>query len=134
MAAFEREALLKNNDLTRRRTADAWRAIIEDARQSTVKFEVHGWDVYLYCRYFPTLAIELKPIMGDDYPAVLRALRMRIDHGVRDERFPRPKAIALVIDHFEADGASLDDVKWIFGQRGIKVRTLTEIRDAAELC
>ena len=37
---------------------------------------------------------------------------------------------ALIIDHFEAEGASLDDVKWLFGQSGIVVKTLAEIRAA----
>jgi hypothetical protein len=35
---------------------------------------------------------------------------------------------ALIVGAFEADGASLDDVKWLFDQSGIVVRTLTEIR------
>jgi hypothetical protein len=60
-------------------------------------------------------------MMGDDYPAVLRAMKLRGGHH---------EARALIVDHFEAEGATLDDVKWLFMQSGIVVKTLAEIRAA----
>ena len=100
-----------------------------------VEFEVLGWDLILSLRWgepivtsrrdhdVPTLAIELKPQLGDDYPAVLRAMKMRF---VKDSCWKR----ILIVDRCEAEGATLDDVRWIFRQSRIEVRTMAEIRAA----
>jgi uncharacterized protein (DUF3820 family) len=50
---------------------DVCRALAWASRQSEIKtsFEVRGWDVVIA---EPPLAIELKPSIGDDYPAVVR--------------------------------------------------------------
>lgn len=114
-AAQQRLRELLESD-TRSRWAD------EAIRNAPVEFEVRGWDVVIGgpCGH---IHIELKPMMGDDYPAVLRAMKMRYDrYGVGK--------MALIVDHFEAEGAALDDVKWIFKQSRIVVRTLAEIRAA----
>ena len=85
-----------------------------------VEFEVDGWDVHLDWRgWLPcNFAIELKPQVGDDYPAILRTMKMRKPGGRR----------ALIIDYFEAERATLDDVKWMFAQSRIVVKTTAEIR------
>jgi len=99
------------------------RALVDEAiRKEGVEFEVRGWDVEL--KHEPRIYIELKPIVGDDYPAILRTMKLR---ATRYGTSPR----ALVVDCFDAEGASLDDVKWLFGQSGIVVRTMAEIRAAS---
>jgi hypothetical protein len=90
----------------------------DDFRERRIEFEVDGWDVLIHG--YPNLAIELKPMMGDDYPAVLRAIKLRRRPGI-------PVRPALIVDQFEAEGATLDDVKWLFEQSYIAVRTLAEI-------
>jgi hypothetical protein len=106
---------------------EAERLANEAIRKGSVEFEVGGWDVSLAMNrtglYLPCLAIELKPIMGDDYPAVLRKMKTRRDTASGCKR-------VLIVDCFDAESASLDDVKWIFEQSGIAVRTLDEIRVA----
>ena len=57
--------------------------------------------------------------MGADYPLVLSAMSRR-KTGYRWRR-------ALVVDRFEAYCASLEDVKWLFGQSKIAVIPLAEI-------
>lgn len=93
------------------------RLLNEAIRKAPVEFEVSGWDVALSG---PCGPLTLEPIMGDDYPVVLRAMKMRREMGRR----------ALIVDHFEAEGASLDDVKWLFAQSGMTVKPLAEIRAA----
>ena len=92
----------------------------EEFGDFSVDFEVQGWDVVIM--YAGSVALELKPAVGDDYPAILRTMKSR--------RAEKGWWRALIVDRFEAKGASLDDVKWVFGQSGIEVRTLAEIRAA----
>ena len=119
--ARHRAASRRFHEMQNNGEALAW--LIKELSETRVEFEVGGWDV---CIHAPRwigfgLFIELKPQMGDDYAAVLRTLKMR------DARFYRR---ALIVDRFAAEGASLDDVRWIFQQSGIVVRTLSEIRAA----
>jgi hypothetical protein len=113
---------LTTNSEDRRLTVKAKLRILETIRQTKVEFEVQGWDVY-----FPDrgLALELKPQVGDDYPAILRAMKLR------NERWERrvTERSALIVDQFEAESTSLDDLKWLFAQSGMRVRTLAEVRD-----
>ena len=80
----DKEAAQRSSGGNRRLTAKAWRQIIDEIRQAPVKFEVHGWDVFLGCG--EGVVIELKPMMGDDYPAVLRAMMMRVEHDLRQKQ------------------------------------------------
>jgi hypothetical protein len=87
-----------------------------------VEFEVGGWDVVLpesrLIQGLPSVAIELKPSLGDDYPAVLRKLKSRRREG----------RAALIVDRFAADGATWDQVVRIFQASGFAVKTLAEVR------
>lgn len=111
-ASLRRKEMLKNGE--------AGRLVDDLVSARGVEFEVRGWDVVirgpLWMNGF--LWVELKPQLGDDYPVVLRTIKGRQADGPR----------ALIVDRFEAEGATLDDVKWTFGQSRIAVRTLAEIR------
>ena len=106
-------------------TAEAARQFDEFIERVDAEFEMAGWDVVLGA----DVAIELKPAVGDDYPAILRAMkaRRRVDEYGRHQPLQKYLHRALIVDHFEAEGATLDDVKWLFGRSGIEVRTLAEI-------
>lgn len=112
----------------RRLAGAAQLQILERIRQCKVEFEFHGWDVFLAGGSYdlPSLALELKPQIGDDYPAILRTMKKRKSGYYEPDQWWR----VLIIDRFEAEGASLDDVKWTFEQSGIVVRTLAEVRAA----
>jgi len=91
-------------------------------------FEVDGWDVHFRDRhrYFN---IEVKPSLGDDYPAVLRQMKVN---------WRRCTAItadwhhgALVYNQFTAAGATLDQVRTIFDRSGFAVLSIAEISEDA---
>jgi hypothetical protein len=71
----------------------------------------------------------LKPQVGDDYPTVLRKMKTRpIGHSDGSGRYwPCDGVRALVVDRFQAEGATWDQVKKMFGSSRIEVRTLAEI-------
>jgi hypothetical protein len=68
--------------------------------------------------------LELKPVVGDDYPAILRKMKARIDADVRRSDRGVP---ALIVDRFDAEGATFDQVVKIFAASGVVIRTLGEI-------
>ena len=89
----------------------------------TIEFELNGWDVFVGLKYkceidlkaeFSSSAnpvyqeryIEIKPCLGDDFPAVLRQMKANSKkvHGTR----------ILLIDEFSAVGATLEQVKQTF--------------------
>lgn len=93
-----------------------------DFSVSSVEFECKGWDVVysaIYKTKLPLLDdcqktfsvsrfIEIKPCLGDDFPAVLRQMKsnMRSISG-------KPEMV-LVIDEFTATGATYEQVKQMF--------------------
>jgi hypothetical protein len=101
--------------------AGAERAALFAEIAKKVEFEVGGWDVVLPeagSKHLPAVAIELKPSLGDDYPAVLRKLKTRRRSG----------QAALIVDRFAADGATWDQVVRMFEASGFAVKTLAELR------
>jgi hypothetical protein len=85
-------------------------------------FEEHGIDVLLNINGNTNkLAIELKPTLGDDYPAVLRQIKAWRTDLVGYARS------ALMIDAFTARGATLDQVRQVFALSHITLLTLAEV-------
>ena len=50
-------------------------------------FEVNGWDVYIHLGfpYNANIFLELKPSVGDDYPSVLREMKVHKNHMSRSK-------------------------------------------------
>ena len=50
-------------------------------------FEVNGWDVYMHLGfpYNANIFLELKPSVGDDYPSVLREMKIHKNHVSRNQ-------------------------------------------------
>lgn len=103
------------------------------------EFEVDGFDVLitferkdqnLWPRNFK-LAVELKPSLGDDFPAVLRQMKSawQFAHtGGRTLREPsHPHAMMLIVEQFNSATVSLKDAKMMFDRSGITLMTLAEI-------
>ena len=73
-------------------------------------FEVNGWDVVLQCA--GTWNIELKPTIGDDYPAVVRQVDRRCARDPRGRGVYSPQdfgARVVVYDRWEA-GVSVETI------------------------
>jgi hypothetical protein len=94
-------------------------------------FEVKGWDVVL--RASTSLLrwkigasawvyIEIKPALGDDFPTVLRQMKVN-----RIRPYDEEILHILLIDHFSAGGATLDQVRIIFRTEGFRMVMLSEI-------
>ena len=104
----------------------------------TIEFELNGWDVFVGLKYkceidlkaeFSSSAnpvyqeryIEIKPCLGDDFPAVLRQMKANSKkvHGTR----------ILLIDEFSAVGATLEQVKQTFLLSDIYLIKLSDIAE-----
>lgn len=93
-------------------------------QEVSTQFELDGWDVVITGARV-IVAIEIKPALSDDFPAVLRQIRARIE-GRRRSVFPSDTI--LVIDRFDAEGATLDQVRQMFG---FPIVTIAEIEAIA---
>jgi hypothetical protein len=97
------------------------------------EYEVDGWDVLLTIpdavrdALSPALhdvCLQLEPVVGDDFPTILRAMKAKSEPTFGQYR-------ALIIDRFEAKGASLDDVRKMFEPYDVSVLTGPKIIIAA---
>jgi hypothetical protein len=74
------------------------------------------------------LAIEIKPCMGDDYPAVLR--QMKRQKAAADGPYDGgPTHWFLLVDEFGSSAVTFDQVKQIFAQDDIMIVRASEIRE-----
>jgi uncharacterized protein (DUF3820 family) len=94
------------------------RTIFEQSSLYAVEFEVHGWDVVIDAEFWCygsnkrstnsidwrfSLYCELKPTMGEDFPAALRQVKTR-----------RNRPCCVLVDEFLAKSVSFDDARRIF--------------------
>lgn len=104
----------------------------------TIEFESNGWDVFVGLKYrceidlkteFSVSAqpqceeryIEIKPCLGDDFPAVLRQMKAN-SKKISGTRI-------LLIDEFSAAGATLEQVKQTFLLSDIYLIKLSDITE-----
>lgn len=104
----------------------------------TIEFESNGWDVFVGLKYrceidlktefsvsampvYEERYIEIKPCLGDDFPAVLRQMKANSKkiNGTR----------ILIIDEFSAVGATLEQVKQTFLLSDIYLIKLSDITE-----
>ena len=82
-----------------------------------IQFEHRGWDVFIDYKYsketggeldrFGSVCFEIKPCMGDDFPAVLR--QMKQNRNRCNSTF-----CICIIDEFSACGATFEQVNQMF--------------------
>ena len=83
-----------------------------------IEFEKNGWDVCIDFKYtakgdpedydrFRSVCFEIKPCMGDDFPAVLRQMK------ANSKRY-RCEYYVCMIDEFTACGATFEQVNQMF--------------------
>lgn len=86
-------------------------------------FEDKGVDVKIVMSgHAPTFAIEIKPTVGDDYPAVLRQIRALVP-----VEFYAPDAI-LFLERYTGTGATREQFIEIFKNSGVHVVFLEQVR------
>ena len=97
-------------------------------------FEQDGWDVIIQtddsacqddCKAFKDcyinsykIAVEIKPAIGDDYPAILRQMKATRIH---------PDFQCLVYEKYNAIGANIDQLKKVFASSGFLVFSFEDI-------
>lgn len=91
--------------------------LIEERNQKwmAVKFEEKGWDVRIDSTS-GCVCLELKPTLGDDYPAVLRTMK----------NLPGENK-SLIAGQYHGTGATIEQVRQIFAASHIKVLLMDEI-------
>ena len=82
-----------------------------------IQFEHYGWDVcieYSYSKYsddeadiYNSVCFEIKPCLGDDFPAVLRQMKKN------KNRYSGTFSVCI-IDEFSASGATYEQVQQMF--------------------
>lgn len=104
----------------------------------TIEFESNGWDVFVGLKYrceidlktefslsaqpqYEERYIEIKPCLGDDFPAVLRQMKAN-SKKISGTRI-------LLIDEFSAVGATLEQVKQTFLLSDIYLIKLSDITE-----
>ena len=104
----------------------------------TIEFESNGWDVFVGLKYrceidlktefsvsaqpqYEERYIEIKPCLGDDFPAVLRQMKAN-SKKISGTRI-------LLIDEFSAAGATLEQVKQTFLLSDIYLIKLSDITE-----
>jgi hypothetical protein len=98
-----------------------------------IEFEVRGWDAAVILhfhlgdlkdRFTERYAVEAKPALGDEYPAVLRQIK---HHGHPWEhpgdRVPR----VLLVERLTAAGATKEQIEAIFSASGIQLVMLADV-------
>ena len=119
-------------------------------RECWVEFENGNWDVrcsftagpkntsadrsaYLH-EYGGYYLVELKPIIGDDYPSVLRKVKQRANP--RDEWgiVIQGGTRVVICDRFESTVATLGQVKQLFEKSDVKFLQWSEIEPVKEQC
>lgn len=83
----------------------------------SIQFEHHGWDVCICYQYsketggeldrYGSVCFEIKPCLGDDFPAVLRQMKKN------SNRYSGTFSVCI-IDEFSASGATYEQVQQMF--------------------
>lgn len=101
-----------------------------------VVFEQSGWDVLLYMVYecqvcgvraenrFP-IAIELKPTLSDDYPAVIRQVRTAVS--VAEARKVKIGSLVVIAGEFTSRAVTIEQAKAIYRASGIHLLLLADV-------
>lgn len=106
-----------------------------------ISFEWYGFDV-LVCSSIvcgdcfsvsseKNVAVEIKPTMGDEYPAVLRQIKTAcsVVNSRRAGSYSRVTELALVVGDFRSSVISLQQAKDYFITSGVKLVTIKDIED-----
>lgn len=94
--------------------SDNWNKIERKYNEVNITLSIPSYDNTVYC--------ELKPILGDDYPCVLRKMKQQIELTNRFYRYRKHKYV-LLINTFNSETTTIEQLKEIFKQSKITVIT-----------
>ena len=120
------ESIVKvyNSDFNKISFSDKFVSLSKLDSHQQVTFDI-GLKVY------QVLFIEIKPILGDDYPCVLRKMKSQIELTTSKDKSMFSycnKHYILLIDKFSSEVATIEDIKSIFHQSNIQVILLHELK------
>ena len=73
--------------------------------------------------------VEIKPCLGDDFPAVLRQIKSNSEVNVgRGRKEPLGGEKVLIIDEFTAQGATFEQVKKVFELSNITLLKFSDVQ------
>ncbi len=108
--------------------------------KSAAEFEFYGSDLLITWSWSvpaegssdigTALLVELKPTLGDDFPAVLREIKTHIQFAGK-HKYERPRAV-LIVGTYSGEGATWDQVKGIFQASGITTVFESEISSCSK--
>jgi hypothetical protein len=109
---------LKRNDNDNRERADWIKSRLENPSSEigSVQFEVGNWDVLINQH----LAVELKPVISEDYPAIIRKVSQRRGS------YESNNSYVVVTDRYTGTSATFDQVKQMFAASGITLLRSTD--------
>ena len=106
---------------------------------SNIDFECYGWDVVYDVKLtflndklkkFGERCVEIKPCLGDDFPAVLRQIKSNSEVSVgRGIKEPLYGEKVLIIDEFTAQGATFEQVKKVFELSNITLLKFSDVQE-----
>ena len=92
------------------------------------KDEQEFYSIYGLNKNSSRIFVEIKPCLGDDFPAVLRQIKSNSEINIgRGHKRELEGDKVLIIDKFTAEGATLEQVKKVFSLSEIKLLTFEEI-------
>jgi len=101
-----------------------------DSRKYSINNTGDQYSICIYiCQYQHSVCCEIKPTLGDDYPNVLRKLKIQIDLTNNDKtvfEYWKQKYV-LIIGTYTSTTVSKKELIEIFGQTGIKIVFTSEI-------
>lgn len=93
---------------------------------TTLNFRIFPREIDLY--------IEIKPLLGDDYPTVLRKManQITLTRAQRKSNYQRQDNVSfiLLIKEFKAESTTVEQLRKIFAQKGISVVFMNEVEKA----
>ena len=101
-----------------------------DSRKYSINNTGDQYSICIYiCQYQNSVCCEIKPTLGDDYPNVLRKLKIQIEKTNNDKTVFAywEKKYVLIIGTFKAESTTKEQLIKIFGQSGIKIVFTSEI-------
>lgn len=84
---------------------------------------------YEILNHTKNIYVEIKPCLGDDFPAVLRQIKANSEINIgRGRKAPLYGEKVLIIDEFAAKGATFEQVKKVFKLSDIKLLKFSDVQ------
>ena len=96
---------------------NGWDVSVDAEYEANGKDNSRHWPPGIWIKWDGTCKIELKPIIGEDFPTVLRQVKSR-----------KPRNSTVLIEEFAAKSVGFNDVKEIFAASQINLLRVEDIK------